>query len=350
MHGQSAALLASMTLCDEVSLLAIDANGKIRWGILGTGGIAHKFAQGLAVLDDAQLVAVGSRSAATAEDFGTRYNIAQRYATYAELANDPAVDVIYVATPHPYHKAHSLLCLQAGKAVLCEKPFTMDAAEAAAVIDYAHAHHLFLMEAMWVRFLPIFVRLRTLLSEGVIGDIQMVHADFSFRADFDPHGRLFDPALGGGALLDAGIYPVSMASMLLGPPAEIVRQTRFGETGVDEQTAILQRYQQGQIAVLTTATRSSAPQEVLIRGTAGYIRLTDWLGGTHMTITRSQQPDEQIDLPLTGNGYNYEAAEVMRCLHAGLLESPIMPLTESLALMHNLDAIRAPWGLHYPTV
>ncbi|MBA3826720.1 MAG: Gfo/Idh/MocA family oxidoreductase [Ktedonobacterales bacterium] len=329
--------------------MATYADRAIRWGILGTGGIAEKFAEGLAVLDDAELVAVGSRSAASAATFGERYAVPHRHATYAELASDPDVDVIYVSTPHPFHKDNSLLCLAAGKAVLCEKPFMINASEAAEVITFARERQLFLMEAMWVRFLPIFVHLRDLLSAGAIGDIQVVHADFSFRAEFDPAGRLFDPALGGGALLDAGIYPVSLASMLLGPPSEIVSQSRFGATGVDEQAAILQRYQQGQLAVLTTATRNDAPQEILICGTTGYIRLVNWLGGTTMTITRPQQPDEQIQMPLTGNGYNYEAAEVMRCLRAGLLESPIMPLDESLALMHNLDAIRAPWGLRYPS-
>ncbi len=328
--------------------MSIEAGRPIRWGILGTGGIAQKFTEGLAVLDDAVVVAVGSRSGTTAEIFRNRHGIPHRYATYAELANDPDVDVIYVSTPHPFHKANSLMCLQAGKAVLCEKPFTVNAREAAEVIDFARVQHVFLMEAMWVRFLPIFVHLRALLHEGAIGAVQMLHADFSYRAAFDPHGRLFDLNLGGGALLDAGIYPVAMASMILGSPAEIISQTRIGETGVDEQTAILQRYHQGQLAVLSTATRSAAPQEVLIRGTAGYIRLVNWLGGTSLTITRPDQSDERIELPLTGNGYNYEAAEVMRCLRAGLLESPIMPLDETLSLMHNLDAIRAPWGLRYP--
>jgi len=323
-------------------------NRTIRWGILGTGGIARKFAEGLAVLDDAELLAVGSRTVESAAAFGDTYTVSRRYGTYAELANDPDVDVIYVSTPHMFHKRDTLLCLQAGKAVLCEKPFTMNAAEAVELVTYAREHNLFLMEAMWTRFMPIMVRLRALLAEKVVGEVGMLHADFSFQADFDPKGRLFDPELGGGALLDAGIYPVSMASMVLGAPQDIKSSTYIGATGVDERTGILQRYANGALAMLTTSTRLNAPQEVLIRGAEGYIRLTDWLRGTSMTISRYGQPDEFIELPIIGNGYNYEAAAVMEHLRAGTTESPIMPLDETIALMENLDAVRAPWGLRYP--
>lgn len=323
--------------------------GTIRWGILGAGGIAASFATGLSFLDDAELVAVGSRAAHTAEAFGERFNIPHRHASYEALVNDPDVDVIYVASPHPYHHPHTLLCLNAGKAVLCEKPFTINATEAADLIRVAREKRLFLMEAMWTRFLPLFVRLRAMLAEGVIGDVRIVHADFSFRAEFNPQGRLFAPELGGGALLDAGIYPVSMASMILGTPTEVTGYAHLGETGVDEQAAIVQRYAGGQLALLATATRTAGPQQVIIRGTTGYITINNWLRGTQMTISRPGQPDELIEEPLVGNGYNYEAAEVMRCLRAGELESPIMPLDETLTLMQTLDRIRAPWGLRYPS-
>ena len=323
---------------------------KIRWGILGTGGIARSFAEGLKVLDDAELVAVGSREAQSANEFGDLFGVSRRHASYAELANDPEVDVIYVATPHPAHKDNTLLCLQAGKAVLCEKPFTINAKEAAEMIAYSREHKLFLMEAIWSRFLPIMVRLREMLAAGVIGELRMVQADFSFRTEFDPHNRLFDPVLGGGALLDAGIYPVSMASMVFGPPSDIVSLTHLGETGVDEQTAMVFRYAKGQLAVLTTATRTAGPVDVLIRGTEGSIRILPWwLRATSMVVSRPGQDDELIELPLVGNGYNYEAVEVMRCMRAGLLESDIMPLDESLQLMQTLDAVRAPWGLKYPS-
>ncbi|MFN8568711.1 MAG: Gfo/Idh/MocA family oxidoreductase [Kouleothrix sp.] len=186
----------------------------IRWGILGTGSIAGQFARGLAALDDAKLVAVGSRTAAAAAGFAQRVGAERAHGSYAELAHDPQVDAIYIATPHPLHHANTLLCLGAGKAVLCEKPFAINAGEAAAMIDAARARGLFLMEAMWTRFLPHMLRLRELLAAGVIGELRMLQADFGFRTEFNPHSRLFDPALGGGALLDVGIYPVSLASML----------------------------------------------------------------------------------------------------------------------------------------
>jgi predicted dehydrogenase len=321
----------------------------IRWGILGRGGIANSFAQGLRALPDAELLAVGSRSAQDAEAFGEQYGVPHRYGSYAALVEDPDVDVIYVATPHPFHKAHSLLAMRAGKAVLCEKPLTVNAREAAELIDYARAQRLFLMQAMWTRFLPAIGYLRQLLADGAIGEVRLMQADFSFRADFDPHHRLFDPALGGGALLDAGIYPLSLASMVFGPPAGIASHAHLGATGVDEQAAVVLKYAAGQLAVLTMATRTAGPQLAVIRGTEGYITLPpEWLRATRLVITRPGQPDEVVDRPLLGNGYNYEAAETMRCLRAGRLESEVMPLDETLALMETLDAIRAQWGLKYP--
>ena len=212
---------------------------KIRWGILSTGNIARQFAHGLAALDDAELVAVGSRSAASADQFGNEFNVANRHASYEALANDPAVDAIYVATPHTLHAANTLLCLRAGKAVLCEKPFAINAAETAAMIAEARTRGLFLMEAMWTRFLPHMVRIRALIHAGAIGDVRMLNSTFGFRTEFDPKGRLFDPALGGGALLDVGIYPVSFASMVFGTPTFITSHATIGATGVDEQVAMI---------------------------------------------------------------------------------------------------------------
>jgi predicted dehydrogenase len=321
----------------------------IRWGILGPGGIARSFAEGLQALPDAELVAVGSRAASRAEAFGDRFGVPRRYGSYEDLVSDPEVDVIYVATPHTFHKAHSLLALQAGKAVLCEKPLTINAREAAELIGYARERRLFLMQALWTRFLPLMGRLRHMLADGAIGEVRLIQADFSFRAEFDPRDRVFNPALGGGALLDAGIYPVSMAFLVLGAPAEITSLAHLGSTGVDEQAAMIFRYPAGQLAVLTTATRNTGPQVVVIRGTGGYFTLLpEWLKATRMTLTRPGQPDELIEEPLAGNGYNYEAAEVMRCLRAGRTESDIMPLDETLAMLQTLDAIRAQWGLRYP--
>ena len=330
----------------------------IRWGILGTGSIAKHFAKGLSVLPDAELIAVGSRSQASADLFATIFNIPHRHATYEALAQDPEVDVIYIATPHSLHKKNSILCLQNGKAVLCEKPFMINAAEAKEVITFAREKKLFLMEAMWTRFFPLMVKLRELVGAyrhgarptgGAIGDVRMITADFGFRTRFKPKSRLFDPNLGGGALLDLGIYPLSLASMLLGPPTRINSMAHLGQTGVDEQAAVILGYEEGQLAILHTATRTKTPQEAILMGTDGQIRIeAPWWRPASMTLSRPWRPDKVMKIAYEGNGYNYQAAEVMNCLRAGKLESDIMPLDETLSIMHTMDKIRAQWGMTYP--
>ncbi|KAB2905511.1 MAG: Gfo/Idh/MocA family oxidoreductase [Anaerolineae bacterium] len=324
---------------------------KIRWGILGTGMIAHKFAEGLRVLPDAVLTAVGSRSQAAANRFGDAFDVPHRHATYQDLASDPEVDVIYVSSPHPMHKEDTLLCLEAGKAVLCEKPFTMNSQESEAVIRAARERGLFLMEAMWTRYLPAVVRARQLLAEGVIGEVRMVQADFGFRAEVDPKHRLLNPDLGGGALLDVGIYTVSLAWMVFGQqPAEINSQVYLGSTGVDELSGTIFRYPAGQIAVLSSSLQINTPHDAVIIGTKGSIRIHPSFWCTDgMTLTLDGQPEQVMNLPRVSNGYNYEAAEVMACLRAGKRESEVMPLDETLAIMQTLDRIRALWGLKYPT-
>ncbi len=322
---------------------------KIRWGILGTGNIARKFATGLAALDDADLVAVGSRSQAAADAFAGEFSIPKRHAGYGALAADPAVDVIYIATPHSLHKDNMLLCLQAGKAVLCEKPFTINAEEAQAAITAARSRGLFLMEAMWTRYLPLMAEVRRLIAVGAIGEVRMVAADFGYRAPFNAERRTFNPELGGGALLDVGVYPISLASMLLGAPERIASMAELGETGVDEQSAMVLGYPGGQLAVLYTAVRTTTPQDATIMGTDGFIRIhSQWWVPKAMTLHQAGKAPKRIELPFTGNGYNYEAAEVHNCLRAGKLESEIMPLDETLAIMQTMDRIRAQWGMRYP--
>jgi len=322
---------------------------KTRWGILGTGNIASQFARGLAELDDAQLVAVGSRTAESAEAFGERFSAPHRHSSYAALASDPDIDAIYVATPHPLHHDNTIMGLEAGKAVLCEKPFAINAGQAQAMIATARARGVFLMEAMWTRFLPHMIRLRELLAAGVIGEVRMLQADFGFRTSFNPKGRLFDPALGGGALLDVGIYTVSLASMILGTPERVTGMAQLGETGVDEQSAMLFGYSGGRLALLSQAIRTNSPHEALLLGTTGKIRVhSSWWKAAPITLSVDGQPDELIDVPAIGNGYNYEAAEVGRCLRAGRTESEVMPLDETLAIMRTLDEVRAQWGLRYP--
>lgn len=320
----------------------------IRWGILGTGKIAAGFARGLEVLPDAELTAVGSRTQATAEAFGEQFNIPQRYGSYAELVNDPQVDVVYVASPHSHHFEHTLLALQAGKPVLCEKAFTLTATQAALLAAEARARKLFLMEAMWTRYLPHIVELRRLLAEGAIGEPRMLNAGFCFNAPYDPLHRLFNPELGGGALLDVGIYPVALSWMIFGAPETIHSSAYLGETGVDEQAAIIFRYDQGRMALLSAGTRTVLPADPVIGGSAGMIRLHHpWWMPSALTLIRPGEPDRTWGPNHVGNGYNYQAAEVQRCLRAGLLESPLMPLDETVAIMRCLDTLRANWGVRY---
>ena len=321
----------------------------IRWGILGTGSIAHQFARGLADTPDAVLVAVGSRSIDTANSFADEFDIERRHPAYEELADDDGVDAVYVSTPHPFHRDNSILLLEHGKAVICEKPFTINAGDAKAVIDVARQRDVFLMEAMWTRYLPAVVRARELIAEGAIGDVRMVQADFGFRAGVNPEGRLFNPALGGGALLDVGIYVISMASMILGPrPSHVESTMHIGDTGVDEQSAFLLQYPGGQLAVLSCAVRTGTAVETRIFGTEGSILLHSPFYKCGALTVKRGGVEEHVDLPLKGNGYNYEAAEVGRCLRANLKQSDVMPLVETLALMELMDSIRARWGLSYP--
>ena len=330
-------------------MIAHGTPGATRWGILGTGTIARKFARGLHSADGAELVAIGSRSVDSAEAFGAEFDIPNRHASYEALAADPDVDIVYVATPHPLHREAVLLCQSAGKAVLCEKPFTVNARDAAELIDNARAKRLFLMEAMWSRYFPAMVRFRELVAGGAIGEPKLLQADFGFRTAVNPADRLFDVALGGGALLDVGVYVVSLASMIFGAPRAAAGIGQTGETGVDELTAITLAYGGGQIAQLTCAIRTETTVEATLFGTEGSLTIeSPWFSPSHLTLARSGHDPEPLDLPYTGNGYNFEAEEVGRCLREGLLESPTMPLDETLQIMRTLDRIRAPWPVRYP--
>lgn len=320
----------------------------INWGILGPGSIAHQFATGLQSAPGAKLLAVGSRSQEKADAFADKFSAPKRHASYEALAADPDVHVIYIATPHPQHKDAILLCLQHGKAVLCEKPFTVNAREAEEVIQSARQKGLFLMEAMWSRFFPAMGHVRKLLADGVIGEPRMLQADFGFRAGVDPNSRLFNPTLAGGGLLDVGVYPISLASMLFGTPDQITGVAQMGETGVDEQAAMSLRYSGGQIASLTTGIRINTPHEAYILGTDGHIKLhAPWWKLAKITVNVGGK-DEEIALPYEGQGMNYEATEVMDCLRAGKTESALLPLDETLSILRTMDTLRAQWGLKYP--
>jgi len=322
----------------------------IRWGILGPGAVSRKFAAGLKSAEGAELVAVGSRSRERAERFAAEYGARRVHAGYETLADDDGIDAVYIGTPHSYHREHTILCLHHGKHVLCEKPFALDAVEAAEMIRTAREQRRTLMEAMWMRFFPAMEKVRELVAEGVIGDIRRVAADFGFHADFDPAHRLFNRFLGGGALLDIGIYGLSLAHMLLGTPARISGTARMGETGVDEESTVMLAYENSGSAVLTMSIRRDTPCEALILGTDGWLRIpSPWWAASRIVIKREGKEETTLDLPFKANGFTHEAEGFMGSIRAVKLENDVMPLDESLAIMRTIDEIRRQWGIRFPS-
>src|SRR4051794_7102293 len=313
----------------------------LRWGVIGTGAIAGAFTADLALGDAGRVVAVGSRAQASADAFADRFGIAGRHATYEALAGDPEVEAVYVATPHPAHLPAALTALRAGKAVLVEKPLTMDAAQARELVAAARAEGVFLMEGMWTRFLPHAVEIRRLLDAGALGRIVTVMADFGHRFPEDPAHRMFAPELGGGALLDLGVYVVSLASMVLGRPDRVVALVDPAFTGVDGQTSMLLGHPGGAQAVLSCTLGAVSPTRAAIVGTDARIE-TDrrfYGPGGFTLIPRAGEP-HRYERSVTG-GLRFEADEVARCLREGLLESPLMPLDETVWIMETLDAVLA---------
>ena len=322
----------------------------IRWGILATGGIATMFTRDLALLPDAEAIAVGSRSQESADRFGDAFAIPHRHGSYQALIDDPDVDAIYIATPHPGHFDTTMAAIEAGKAVLVEKPFTMDAQEAAALIDAARSHGTFLLEAMWTRWLPHIVRAREIVASGTLGKIVSVMADHGQWFEHDPEHRIFAPDLGGGALLDLGIYPISFASMVLGTPARVTAVSDAAFTGVDAQTSMIFQYEGGAHAILTTTSSAATPNTATISGTEARIEIarTFYTPTTLRVISRhNDEVLEEFDGTGPGRGMQFQAAELGRCLRAGLLESPVLPLSETLSIMETMDEVRRQIGLSY---
>jgi predicted dehydrogenase len=312
------------------------------WGLIGTGGIAHSFAADLTLTDSGRAAAVGSRHIDSANRFADEFDIPNRHASYEELVADPDVDVVYVATPHAMHHANALLALRAGKPVLVEKAFTMNAGEAEELVSVARAEGLFLMEAMWTRFLPHIAKIRGLIAEGALGDIVTVTADHGQWFAQDPEFRLFAPELGGGALLDLGVYPVSFASMVLGKPDRIVALVDPAFTGVDGQTSMLFGYASGAQAVLTCTLFAKSPTRAAIVGTDARIEIDDaFYSPTSFTLISRTEERTHFDEPHEGRGLRHQADEVARCLREGLLESPLMPLDETVSIMQTMDAVLA---------
>ncbi len=316
----------------------------IRWGILGPGSIARKFATGLRTLPQAQLAAVASREVARAREFAAEFGAFRAYGSYEALIADPAIDIVYIATPHVFHCEQSLLCLNGGKAVLCEKPLCVNEAEARRVVETARANRCFLMEAMWTRFFPLMERLQVLLAEGEIGDLRLLTADFGFPGDPDPASRLWNPTLGGGGLLDVGVYPLSLAQMLLGEPQKVLGLAQLAETGVDEQAAWLLEYSGGRMASGCCSIQALTLQEAHLSGTRGAIRIhAPWWRPSGLTVHKPDGTQHEWALPYAGNGYQYEAAAAMECLERGALEHPLMTHEASLAVMRTLDRLRSTW-------
>lgn len=360
-------------------------NAQTRWGILGTGTIAHHFAEGLQHLPQAKIQSVGSRNLERATGFAQRFGASESCDDYQRVVDDPDVDIIYVATPHHRHHDDLMMSLNAGKAVLCEKPFTLNSQQTETVIATARQKNLFCMEAMWMRFMPLVQQLKSMIEAGEIGDVEMINIDFGVPAPRDPSNRFFNLELGGGALLDRGVYCLSLAQYLLGSPSDMHSHVTIGDTGVDEQSSVSLRYDSGAIAVLNCSLTTKMRNQALVMGSKGSLLLDEYffrpetlivdhfqpakapahpddassklkqrlksnklLRGAITTAKKLRSSGQRIQQPMDGNGYGYEAAEAMRCLNNNLLESPHMSWQDSLDVMRTLDSIRADWGLRYP--
>jgi predicted dehydrogenase len=324
---------------------------RIRWGIAGTGGIASRFAEDLRLLPDAELVAVGSRSQTSADAFADRFGAPHRHVGYEALAADDEVDAVYVAVPHSGHCEATLAALAGRKAVLVEKPFSVNAAEAERMIDAARAAGTFLMEAMWVRWLPHFQHVRALLAEGTIGEVRQVISDRGETLSTDPLHRINNPELAGGALLDLGIYPVSFASMVVGgrAPEHVEAAARMTETGVDAQTSMIFSYADGAQTVVSTSLDARSANTAVITGSEGRIVLSEPWGRTcPVQLILNDGTAHTTLLPHEGIGLRHQANEVGLRLRAGELESPVITLDETLTIMRTLDRVRERIGLTYP--
>lgn len=325
------------------------ASTGLRWGILGTGNICTNFAEDLTA-GGFPVVAVGSRTLESAERFAAAHGIARAHGSYAELAADPDVDAIYIGTPHPFHAENAVEMLEAGKHVLVEKPFTINEAEARLIADTAARVGRVALEAMWTRFLPHMVRVREIIASGVLGDLRSVTVDHNQDLPDDPSHRLNDLSLGGGALLDLGIYPISFTWDVLGAPTEITASAIFKDTGADAQTATLFRYASGAIATTVCASDAAGPNRATVVGTNGWLDFdATWYTPTTVRhLSTDGDVIETIDPPVEGRGARYQAVELERLAAAGLLTGDALPIDESVAIMGTLDEIRRQTGLTYP--
>jgi predicted dehydrogenase len=324
-------------------------SARFRWGILAPGKIAHKFVQGVQALPDAKVAAVGSRDLGRAQAFAAQYGIPRAHGSYEELAADRELDAIYVATPHNLHADAAILCLENGRPVLCEKPLAANLPQAEAMVGCAREQGVFLMEALWTRFQPAMQVVGRWLEERRIGDLRRVECDFSFRCDGNPESRLLNPELAGGGLLDVGIYALAFTSWVFGGlPEHGASLAEVGETGVDEQAGILFLYPGGEMAVLTCGVRTQGTISARITGTDGAIEIPSPFYRAQSAVLRTKAGEVREERPFLATGYEYEAAEVARCIRAGETECAVVPLDESLMLCAAMDGLRAAWGVRYP--
>lgn len=321
----------------------------LRWGILGPGGIARAFASDLrtAGLD---LVAVGSRSAESAGAFAADFDIARTHGSYEALVSDPEVDIVYIATPHPFHAEQAILALEHGKHVLVEKPFTLTGAEAAAVRDVAVDRGLLAMEAMWTRYLPHMARIREVVASGALGDIRALLADHTQRISSDPAHRLNSLELGGGALLDLGVYPISFAWDILGEPLAITASARLGDTGADTEVATVMSHASGALSTSLSASRAVGPNTAHIIGTDARIDIDRvWYNATSFRVVAADETVlEEYASDIQGRGMQYQAIAAEDYLARGLTDSELLPIDETVAIMSTLDEIRQLVGVTYP--
>ena len=325
------------------------SDSTVGWGILATGGIARAFTQDL-VLHGHRVEAVGSRSADSAQSFAREHDIPRSHGSYEDLVADPAVDVVYVATPHNFHAAHALLAIAAGKHVLVEKAFTLNATQAQHVVDAADAGGLLVLEAMWTRFLPHMRIVREWIAAGRIGEVRSVHADHTQSLPTEDSHRLNNPALAGGALLDLGVYPISFAHDVLGPVESVVAEATFKSTGVDASVATVLRHRGGTVSTSYSSSETRGSNRATVLGMEGRLELdATWYAPTRVTLHDGDgEVVEVYDEPVTGRGMQHQALEVERLLAAGLTASPLMTPAGSVEVMATMDAVRDRIGLRYP--
>ena len=321
----------------------------LRWALVGTGNVAARFGQDLPLSDRHDVIAVHSRTDARGEAFAARVGAPDWHTDLdAMLARDD-IDAVYIAVPHPLHHDLAAAAIEAGKAVLLEKPFTVTAAEARDLVDRATARGVFLMEAMWTRFLPHMVEVRRLLAANRLGDLRLVTAEHGVWFAHNPSHRMFDPALGGGALLDLAVYPISFASMVLGVPRAVTASATFTDTGVDAQTVVVLDHDGGRRAVTTSSMEAWMANRAVIAGEDARLEIDrSWLHPSSFTVTDRDGHTERHEFSVQGTGYRFQADEVARCVRAGLLSSDVMSLEETCAVMEVLDAARTQIGLRYP--